>query len=177
MSNMQRVRMLIGGAVTLLILAAVPLGVSLVRAATPSVVPSAAAPAVAQVTIPELGVSLPVPGELKDLKYSVDRTSVPGITVAYLSTTALERLDDATTRCDATQAALGAIWRVAQNPATTPDMQYRAAKLVGGSYLVYEAPQSGCSAIPAVYQQQMRLVGLLSEAISGAQASTTGVAQ
>jgi hypothetical protein len=180
MANIRRIRVVTGGFIALLILAVVPLGVTVVSSAASSSAPEAAnsaTSAVTQVNIPELGVSLSVPNELRDLKYTVDSTAVPGTTFVYLSTSALERFDDATTRCDATQGAIGAIWRVAQNPATTPDMHYNAAKFVGGSYLVFEAPQGGCSANPTVQKQQMQLVGLLKDVLGSAQVSATGVAQ
>ena len=177
MTNLQRIKATITGIVALLIVAAVPLGATLMSAAATSNASSGTVPTVTQVNIPELGVSLPVPSELKDLTYTVDSTTVPGTTFVYLSTTALESLDNATTRCDAMQGAIGALWRVAQNPATIPAMHYNAAKFVGGSYLVFEAPQGGCSANPTVLQQQMQLVGLVKDALSGAQVSTTGSAQ
>ena len=119
-----------------------------------------------EVKIPELGVRLELPSELKDLTYFVDSTSVPGTKFIYFSTASLESLNSATSQCAAKAGAIGAAWMVAGDPKTAPELHMNSYKPLSKSYLVYQAPQSGCSSDSKVLEIQATQIKLLQAAIS-----------
>lgn len=124
----------------------------------PAASPAAGSPTAAlsyELTIAELGVRLPLPPSLDDIKYTVDSKSVPGTTFVYLSTQALEaQSNNSSTRCTSKDGALGAIWKITSDPKTIPQMHVDATKQIGSDYFVYQEPQSGCSSNPATLKLQ-----------------------
>jgi type II secretory pathway pseudopilin PulG len=119
--------------------------------------------------IPELGVALTLPNSLKDLKYAVDTTSVPGTTFVRITTTTLEAQDGAGSHCTAAESALGAMWKLDRDPATA-GAAANTWKQVGSTYLLYSRPQQGCTNNPSTGQLQNDQVKLLEAAVQTAQA-------
>ncbi|SRR5581483_5486463 len=109
--------------------------------------PSANATAV--VKIPELGVQVTVPNNLKDLTYQVNTVTLSnGNKAAYalLSTTALTAAD---AQCGTRSAALGSLETASgQYPGNDPYAAFNYGPLLKQFptfYVTYAAPQAGCA--------------------------------
>lgn len=111
--------------------------------------------------IPELNIKLVLPDELTDLIYYVDATIPSGGPVAFFTTTTLEQIDGSDSECTAKNGAIGAIWITLQDPKMSPGL----SKLVEGSYVIYEHPQSGCSASFTASKLQTEQSRLLQDAL------------
>ena len=91
--------------------------------------------------IPELGIKFILPDDLTGLKYIV-KNNTDGSLAAFFTTSVLEQMDGATSQCSASNGAIGAM-SIVPKTGFTPDAA--AFKLVGGSYAVYQQPQSSCA--------------------------------
>lgn len=134
-----------------------------VRAAT---TPAAAS----TIALPEIGASIPVSAEIADLAYLTDSKTVPGTTFLYVSSKSLQSVNSAAGQCTTTSGALGAIWKVSFDPTTVPEMaRDTVKKLPSGAYLVYQPPQTACSADDTVTTRQTKLIGLVRAAVANGQ--------
>jgi|GEM_PF-1749353 len=95
--------------------------------------------------IPELGIKFELPESLSGLRYEVIGNS-EGLTTIGLTTTSLENIDGEGTLCVAKSAAIGTLTRTSIDPEANDFPTYIGAPAaVGGFYIAYRYPQSGCS--------------------------------
>ncbi len=136
-------------------------------------VPAATSPATTVVKMPELGIQITVPNTIKDLKYQTNTTTLTnGNKAAYalVSTTDLIAVD---AKCSASSAALGSLETASgQYPSTDPYAALNYGPLLKQFptfYVIYSAPQGGCSSTSSAQSAQNRDKATFQEALSTVQ--------
>ncbi len=118
---------------------------------TPKQTTTQPTPSQVAVNIPELGISITVPDDIKDLTYQVSTGTLPGGkqgTIARLSTKALTTLD---AQCGTDFGPLGTLEKVdgiypTQSQDQTSALDYgQLVKQFTTFFISYGSPQAGCS--------------------------------